>query len=47
MIKKLYFGLVLIPVLSSVSGNKRVDCQTVCSEEKLLVSQKLVIMTLN
>jgi hypothetical protein len=40
MIKKLYFGLVLIPVLSSVSGNKGVDCQTVCCEEKLLVSQK-------
>jgi hypothetical protein len=40
MIKKLYFGLVLIPVLSSISGNKGVDCQTACSEEKLLVSQK-------
>lgn len=40
MIKKLYFGLVLIPVLSSVSGNKEVDCQAVCCKEKLLVSQK-------
>ena len=38
MIKKLYFGLVLIPVLSSISGNKGVDCQTISCEEKLLVS---------